>query len=267
MTNYTDAIGHVHDTAGRSGRIVSLVPSLTEALFAFGVGQRVVGITRYCVEPTSEVVDIPKVGGTKNVDVNAVLALKPDLVIANVEENSREDIERLVDAGANVLVTYPRTVLAAIDELHVLADLTGAKDQAAEALADAASELRTAPRHPGVRVFCPIWRRPWMTIGPDTYIHDVIRVCGGENIYGDATDRYPEVRLADVRAREPQIVLLPDEPFRFRPKHAQEVIDELGPIRIYFVDGKDLCWYGPRIASAIRSLGQLLQGDSADSEL
>jgi ABC-type Fe3+-hydroxamate transport system substrate-binding protein len=106
-----------------------------------------------------------------------------------------------------------------------------------------------------------------MTIGPDTYIHDMIRVCGGENIYGDATGRYPEVRLADVRAREPQIVLLPDEPFKFRPKHAQEVIDELGPVRIHFVDGKDLCWYGPRIASAIRSLGRLLQGDSADSEL
>ena len=260
MTNYTDALGHVHDTAGRPGRIVSLVPSLTEALFAFGVGQRVVGITRYCVEPASEVVDIPKVGGTKDVDVDIVLGLKPDLVIANIEENTRDDIERLVDAGANVLVTYPRTVLAAIDELHVLADLTGAEDQAAEALADAASELRTAPGYPGVRVFCPIWRRPWMTIGPDTYIHDMIRVSGGENVYGDSGDRYPVVSLGDVRAREPQIVLLPDEPFRFRPKHAQEVTDELGPVRIYFVDGKDLCWYGPRIASAIRSLSRLLQG-------
>jgi ABC-type hemin transport system substrate-binding protein len=132
--------------AGRPGRIVSLVPSLTEALFAFGVGQRVVGITRFCVEPASHVGNVPKVGGTKNVDVNAVLALKPDLVIANVEENTREDIERLVDAGANVLVTYPRTVLAAIDELHAPDSL--ALKTAAEA--SLTQPLNSAPR-PGAQ--------------------------------------------------------------------------------------------------------------------
>lgn len=240
-------------------RIVSLVPSITEALFAFGLDDHVAGITRFCVEPREAVKGKPKVGGTKDVDAAKVTALRPDLVIANVEENVREDVEALIAAGLTVFITYPRSVRAGIDELRILAEMTGG--QARGILAEAEAELaeaRADPRPP-LRVFCPIWRNPWMTIGPDTYMHDLITLCGGDNVYADAIERYPEVRLEDVAERSPEVVLLPDEPFRFGKRHVPEVIEWVPNARTYLVDGKLMCWYGPRIPAAIRMLRGLLR--------
>jgi ABC-type Fe3+-hydroxamate transport system substrate-binding protein len=235
------------------------VPSITEALFAFGVGERVAGVTRFCVEPKVEVLGKPKVGGTKNVDVSKVLALDPDLVIANVEENVRDDIEALIAAGVPVFVTYPRTVATAVDELAVLAEMTSG--DAAAVLVDAEVELAAAAAdlRDAVRVFCPIWRNPWMTIGPDTYMHDLITLCGGENVFGEGDSRYPETTLEEVAERVPEVVLLPDEPYRFGKRHAAEVIESLPGARIHLVDGKLMCWYGPRIPAAIRYLRELLR--------
>ena len=259
LVTYTDALGRQLTMKQTPERIVSLVPSITEALFAFGAGERIAGVTRFCVEPHEGVRTRPKVGGTKDVDAARVTALAPDLVIANVEENRREDIEALIAAGLPVFVTYPRTVRAAIDELRTLAEMTcGVAD---EMLADAEAELAAAlaEQRPRVRVFCPVWRRPWMTIGPDTYMHDLISLCGGENVYGDADGRYPEVTLEDVAQRAPDIVLLPDEPYRFGKRHLPEVIEQVPGARIYLVDGKQMCWYGPRIPAAIRMLRGLLR--------
>ena len=260
---FRDALGRDVEMPHPPERIVSLVPSITEAMFAFGVGERVVGVTRFCVEPPEGVRDKPKVGGTKNVDAPAVVALQPDLVIANVEENTREDIERLIAAGLTVLVTYPRTVREAIDEMRTIAEVVDARNEAAPILVEAADELEAAEAdvRSAVAVFCPIWRNPWMTIGPDTYVHDVLRVCGGENVYGDSAERYPRIELADVRARGPEVVLLPDEPYRFGEKHVPEVIENLGETRIFLVDGKRLCWYGPRIPESIRAVRRILRGD------
>jgi ABC-type Fe3+-hydroxamate transport system substrate-binding protein len=260
---YRDALDRDIDIPAPPQRIVSLVPSLTEALFAFGAGDRVVGRTRYCVEPHDAVHSVPKVGGTKNVDADAVARLQPDLGIANVEENTREDIERLVDAGLTIFVTYPRSVSAAVEELRLIAEITDTRNEAAPILVEAADEIEfaEADERPRMRVFCPIWREPWMTIGPDTYMHDLLTLCGGQNIYDDSPDRYPEVTLAGVAARDPEIILLPDEPFHFREKHIPEVIAEVGDKRIYLVDGKLLCWYGPRIPEAIRHIRRLLRGE------
>jgi ABC-type Fe3+-hydroxamate transport system substrate-binding protein len=264
MPSYTDATGREVSLSARPCRIVSLVPSLTEALFAFGLAEEVAGVTRYCVEP-AEARRRPKVGGTKNVDVARVAAMEPDLVLANVEENTRDDVEAMIAAGLRVFVTYPRTVAGAIAELQLLAEMTDAT-AAAEPIvsaaewalerAEAANQRRTA-----VRTFCPIWRNPWMTIGPDTYIHDFLRACGAENVYGDAPDRYPMVALTDVAARRPEAVLLPDEPYRFSRKHVPEVIETLGDVRTYLVDGKSLCWYGPRIGPALAEAQGLLRGE------
>jgi len=264
LATYIDALGRAVDIASPPERIVSLVPSITEALFAFGASDRVVGVTRFCIEPAAAVADVPKVGGTKDVDCSRVLGLNPDLVIANVEENTQADIDRLLDAGLTVLVTYPRTVAEAIGELRLIAEITHTATTAEPYLADAQNELRTATQLTAhysplaTSVFCPIWRKPWMTIGPETYIHDMLRICGGLNVYGDSEDRYPTVTLGEVHRRAPTIVLLPDEPYPFKPKHAKEVIAGLGDVRIHFVDGKDLCWYGPRIGPAIRSISRLL---------
>ena len=265
MASFKDALGRKVEIARPPRRIVSLVPSLTEALFAFGLAERVAGVTRYCVEP-AEARRKPRVGGTKNVDVAKVSAIEPDLVLANVEENTRDDVDALIAAGLPVFVTYPRTVAGAIAELRELATMTGGDEAArpiivgaeeAVAVAEAANERRKA-----LRTFCPIWRNPWMTIGPDTYMHDFLRVCGAENIYGQSAERYPAIELAAVAEHWPEVVLLPDEPYRFGRKHVPEVIEALGDVRTYLVDGKSLCWYGPRIGPALAEVQRLLWGDT-----
>lgn len=265
MKEYTDALGRGVQLARSPQRIVSLVPSLTEALFAFGLGGRIAGVTHFCVEPPAGVAEKAKVGGTKKVKLAAVHSLEPDLVLANVEENTREDVEAMIAAGLPVFVTYPRTVAGAIEELRLIARITGSEATAAPIVDAAQRELGAAEaankQRTPVRTFCAIWRNPWMTIGPDTYMHDFLRVCGAENVYGRTPGRYPEVDLSEVAALRPDAILLPDEPYRFTPVHIPEVIGATGIQRIYVVDGKMLCWYGPRIAESLRELQRLLWGD------
>jgi len=260
---YRDALGRSFEPTRPPQRIVSLVPSLTEALFAFGLGEQIAGVTRYCIEPADAVASKPRVGGTKNVAIAKLRSLEPDLVIANVEENTRQDIEALEHAGLSVFLTYARTVAQAIEELDTISAITHSADAARPILEGARTALTKAlaaneGRQP-VRVFCPIWRSPWMTIGPDTYIHDALRVCGAANVYADATDRYPQIDLTEIVARRPQIVLLPDEPYRFSEKHIPEVIERLPDARITLVDGKMLTWYGPRIPDSLRQLQEILR--------
>src|SRR3990172_11152651 len=189
MSTYTDALNRTIDIQNPPGRIVSLVPSLTEALFDFGLGDAIVGVTKFCVEPAAQVVDKAKVGGTKTLDVRRVLELEPDLVIANAEENRQEDIRQLLAAGQKVFVTFPRTVAGAIQMMRQLAQMTGSNEIADPILEDAEQALTDAKAanqgRTRLRVFCPIWRRPWMTVGPNTYMHDFIAACGGLNIFAE----------------------------------------------------------------------------------
>ncbi|HET6688290.1 MAG TPA: helical backbone metal receptor, partial [Rubrobacter sp.] len=178
-------------------RIVSLVPSLTEALFAFGVGERVVGRTRYCLWPPRAVGKVPAVGGTKKVDVARLLELNPDLVIAVKEENSRENVERIQDAGVPVFVGAPESVEGALWLLRELARIVEAPrtDAVLGPIERVYGRLReqmkqTNPR----RLFVPIWKNPYMSVGSDTYAHDVLETCGGENVCGGST-RYPVFTL------------------------------------------------------------------------
>lgn len=267
---WTDALGRTLDFKRPPRRIVSLVPSITETLFALGLEKQIAGVTRFCVEPAAGVAGKAKVGGTKQVDVAAVKALKPDLVVANVEENEKADIEALTEAGLKVFVTFPRTIAAATVMMRTLADMTGKKAAVAAIVAQIEAQAALARGRdrdrPPVRVFCPIWRNPWMTIGPDTYMHDFLAVCGAENVYGDAKDRYPKIDLADVAKRRPEIVILPDEPYKFSPKHIAEVakaIPGMPESRIYLMDGKDICWYGPRIAEGLRRVRHVLWDEAS----
>jgi ABC-type Fe3+-hydroxamate transport system substrate-binding protein len=248
-------------------RIVSLIPSITEILFAIGAGDRVVGCTIYCTEPAEGVATKTRVGGEKNPKLELIRDLGADLVIANVEENVREHVETLRAWGIAVHVTYPRTVAEGIRLVGELGDLLEAGPRAREigtALRVRYDEVRAAAagRRPR-RVFCPIWRRPYMTINRDTYVHDMLAVAGGENVFASAAKRYPEVTLEEVAAAAPEVVLLPDEPYRFRAVHrgdfaAYPDLPAVRDGRLPLVDGKLLSWYGPRIAEALRVLPPLL---------
>lgn len=251
---------------GAPRRIVSLVPSLTEALFVLGLGEHVVGVTDWCVYPAEAVAPLPKLGGTKNPDLSAIVALRPDLVIANREENRRQDVERLRAAGIAVWVTYPRTVRDGVALLREMALLGATADAVREVVEPAEAALGAALAErggPAQRVFCPIWRDPWMSVGPDTYAHDLLALCGGENVFGARSDRrYPRVTLAQVEAAAPDVVLLPDEPYSFGPVDAAEIarLDIPAALagRIHLIDGTWVSWYGPRIRGALEGLRALL---------
>ena len=247
-------------------RIVSLVPSLTEALFAFGVGERVVGRTRYCTQPPRAVGKIEKVGGTKKVDVGRVLELEPDLVVAVKEENTYENIERLKEAGIPIFLGAPETVAEALAMLRELAERVGPRKDAAGAVLDPIERvhrrLREVDSGRARRCFVPIWREPYMSVGSDTYIHDVLKTCGGENVCGTSR-RYPVVTLEDVEDLKPEVVLLSDEPYPFSAEDLPEFysldIPAARENRIHLVDGKILTWYGPRMASSMMQLAALIR--------
>jgi ABC-type hemin transport system substrate-binding protein len=270
----------------RMRRIVSLVPSLSEALVALGLGDRLVGVTEYCVEPPGAFAELPKLGGTKDAEVEAIARLRPDLVIANQEENTPRVVRQLADRGVDVWVTYPRTVAEGARLLAELADLGAdptARARVVEPVLEAVSRAQTLQARradgegPGEsiaapRVFCPIWRDPWMTIGADTYVHDLIELCGGHNVFAEPRQpassaarekdrRYPIVTLEAVVRARPDVILLPDEPYAFGPGDAAELRELDVPAardsRIHLIDGSLVSWYGPRIAQAIRVLAEI----------
>jgi ABC-type Fe3+-hydroxamate transport system substrate-binding protein len=272
-------------------RIISLVPSLTEALYAFGLGDRIVAITDYCVEPPGLVRTKPTIGGTKNPDVRAILHLKPDLVVANVEENRKADVEVLQAHGIAVFISFPQTVANALLTLRVLAQVTGAEVQACPILTRIEEALHetmslASGRRP-VRVFCPIWKDPWMTINRETFIHDMLAICGGENIFAErerrfplAADlgqgsaahtvdaegrdrRYPRVTLVEMAALMPEVIILPDEPYPFTHGDLAQferfhTVPAVCQRRIHLIDGKMVCWYWSRLGESLRALRDLL---------
>ncbi len=269
MTALVDASGAVLAGPRPPRRIVSLIPSTTETLCALGLAPALVGITAYCREPAELLRGKPRVGGEKDPDLEKIRALAPDLVIANIEENRPQDVALLRRWGIPVWVTYPRTVADGIRMIRELGAVTGTERRAdelareCEALYDAVV-ARTAGR-PAVPVFYAIWRDPWMTVNRDTYIHDMLRVCGGANVFADAPARYPTVTLDEVAARRPAVVLLPDEPYRFRAAHVKELaaladVPAVRAGRVRLVDGKPFSWHGPRIAEALRTIPALLAG-------
>lgn len=247
-------------------RIVSLVPSLTEALFSLGLGERVVGVTEWCVHPPAAVAKLPKVGGTKNPELARIRALRPDLVLANHEENRRQDVERLEASGIPVWVTYPRTVEEGVAVLRELAERGGAAAMLAslvEPIERSVARARAEPPARPMRVFCPIWKKPWMAVGADTFAHDLLVLCGGENVFaGRRERRYPILRDPEIVAAAPEVVLLPDEPYAFGPADAAELAEWPIPAarsgRIHLIDGTLVSWYGPRIGRAVETLRSLL---------
>ncbi|KPI16338.1 ABC-type transporter, periplasmic subunit [Actinobacteria bacterium OK074] len=234
-------------------RVVSLVPSLTEAVAA-SVPGALAGATDWCSHPAE--LDVVRIGGTKNPDVGHIVRLAPDLVVANEEENREPDLAALRAAGIEVLVTEVRDVPGALRELDRVVRACGAParprwlDEAERAW----SELPEPPRRRTAVV--PVWRRPWMVLGRDTFAGDVLARLGVDNAYAHHADRYPRIPLAELRATAPELVVLPDEPYRFTADDGPEAFPGT-PCAL--VDGRQLTWYGPSLAEAPRVLASTLR--------
>jgi len=261
-----DELGFRLELEHKPERIVSLVPSWTETFFAFGLEAKLAGITRFCIAPPATA-SIPKVGGTKTPNLKSIEDLRPDLVIANAEENRREDIEQLRARGIPVFTTYPRKIAAAVESVLKLGTVLDREPEAnamARAIVREVSALETelgAWAKLRFRAFCPIWKNPWMTFNADTYAHDVLRMLGFNNIFGSAGERYPRTTIEEVIALRPDFVLLPNEPYEFRARDVEELKPLLPPAvsrRLVLIDGRDLHWYGVHMLSGLRSLAGLL---------
>lgn len=242
-----DDLGDPVALAGTPSRIVSLVPSITEAL-ATDVPDRLVGATDWCTHPPN--LSVARVRGTKNPDLAAIRALEPDLVVANKEENRALDVRRLRDAGVPVWVTDIETVPQSLDSLERLYDVALQVTRPAWlAAARARWDIPLPP--PRGRVVVPIWRDPWMVVGPRTYTGDLLRRLGWANAYDDGEDRYPAVDLAAIDRSDIDLVMLPDEPYVFTSDDGPEAFTKV-PTRL--VSGRLLTWYGPAMVEAFDQL-------------
>ena len=291
MRDFVDTFGRSVMVPDEPRRIVSLVPSITEILFDFGFGAQVAALTDYCTEPAAGVAGKTTVGGTKNPDVAAIIDLQPHLILAVAEENRRVDVDRLAAAGLPVYVFEPRSVREGIDLLWRVAELLDCRQEVADRVeaieGDLADTRAVAASQPPVRVFCPIWKDPYMTINHDTYIHAVMAACGGDNVFADrrrrfplAADlgrqpeaddqrgegrdrRYPRVTLEEMAAHRPEVILLPDEPYPFSEVDLADfapfaAVPAVRDARVHLIDGKIVSWYGPRIGQSLRALSRLL---------
>ncbi len=274
-------------------RVVSLVPSDTLNVAALGCAAALIGRTDYCDLPADVVRNLPSVGGTKNPRLDDIVALSPDLVLANQEENTRGDLEALAQRGVRVYVAFPRCVADGLGHLAKLARILGVSgdERVRDLLGRGYGEHRAAMAARGagekrVPVFCPIWMEPLMTIHQDTFISDMLDVCGARNVFadrerryalvadvgkaaplppervGERDVRYPRVTLDEVVARAPELIVLLDEPHPFSEQDAAvfRALDVPAARRgaVVQVSGKDLCWYGARSVEGIARVRALV---------
>ncbi len=262
-TEWADAGGvkHAPAHATERRRIVSLVPSLTETLCSIGGQNRLVGCTAFCVHPQGLLKNpaVTVVGGTKTVLCEKVLALKPDLILMNLEENKKDDIE-FFRSRVECYMDWTRTLETGLESIVKLGALIGAREPATNLYKQGIDGIKTIEARvsallksgrPRPALFYAIWREPWMSINGDTFIHEMLTRSGARNVFANWTERYPTVSFNDILSAAPDIMWLPSEPYSFQEKHRAEWLNLPGlPAaqtgRVECVDGEQVCWFGVR---------------------
>jgi ABC-type Fe3+-hydroxamate transport system substrate-binding protein len=245
-------------------RIISLVPSQTELLADLGLEHEVVGITKFCIHPHEWFRTKERIGGTKHLDMEKIKYLNPDLILANKEENVRAQIEELTqdfpvwisDVSNLDMAVHMITEIGSITGRPAAADMVYQIRSGFEGLKN--DTLVNLVAQESLRTAYLIWRDPYMTVGLDTFIHDMMRRCGFDNVYGQE-ERYPQLTLTDLRDRGCQLVLLSSEPFPFNQMHAEEINNQLPGVKVLLVDGTYFSWYGSRLLKAPGYFKQLQQ--------
>jgi ABC-type Fe3+-hydroxamate transport system substrate-binding protein len=249
---WRDAVGTVHERADDSARIVSLVPSITELICDLGLAGQLAGRTGFCVHPRQTLKPVPKVGGTKDVDLAKVRTLAPTHVVLNIDENEKPTAKALAQFVPHLIVTHPLGPLDNPPLYRLIGGIFG-REQAAEALCaqfqrshDAlAQAARAWPRQ---RVLYLIWKDPWMTVARDTYISRTLALAGWDTVPASATARYPQVKLNETLPQDAELVLLSSEPYRFRARHVAELhaLPAMRGKTVALIDGEMTSWYGSR---------------------
>jgi ABC-type Fe3+-hydroxamate transport system substrate-binding protein len=262
-----DAIGVVHPVAGADARILSLVPSLTELLFALGLGAQVVGRTGFCIHPRDQVLRVPKVGGTKDVAVDKVRALKPTHLIVNIDENRRETFDALAADVAQLIVTHPLVPDDNLQLYRMFGAIFGRRKEA-EALAARYVVARDALRDaviavPEQKVLYLIWRKPWYTVARSTYVSAMLALARWQTVPAISAPRYPTLADDAPAWREADRILLSTEPYAFKRNDASALAATLAgrgrPVPVTLIDGEMTSWYGPRAIAGLHYLARMRQ--------
>jgi ABC-type Fe3+-hydroxamate transport system substrate-binding protein len=246
----TDQMGRTLELGGTPSRIVSLVPSQTELLYALGLNEEVVGITKFCVHPDSWFRSKTRVGGTKNPDLERIRSLKPDLIIGNKEENEQESMEALMQEFP-VWMSDIRTLEQALSMIRSVGELTGRKMKAEDLIAEIRKRFSNL-EVPGKksRAAYLIWKNPYIAAGSSTFINEMMNFCGFTNVFEE--ERYPEISVPKLKAADPEYILLSSEPYPFSAKHVSEFSQICPLAKIIPVDGELFSWYGSRLLLAPR---------------
>jgi ABC-type Fe3+-hydroxamate transport system substrate-binding protein len=226
-------------------RIISIVPSQTELLFDLGVGEHLVGITKFCIHPADRLKQIAKIGGTKQLNIQAIHNLHPQLIIANKEENEQSQIEELMKHYP-VWISDIKNLSSSLDMITKVGEITSTETKAGELVNKISQQFHSLQAaRPKLRVMYLIWRKPYMAAGHDTFINNMLQLCGFENVVN--THRYPELSANDIIAAKPDVLLLSSEPYPFAQKHIDEFKQMLPGAKIELVDGELFSWYGSRL--------------------
>ena len=252
MAQITDQTGRLLDYLYEPKRIISLVPSQTELLYHLGLNEEVVGITKFCVHPQEWFHNKARVGGTKAIKIDTVHELRPDLIIANKEENVKEQVEEL-SKHYPVYISDVKNLQEAFEMIAQVGLITGKPDSGIELVEEVHRRFQRilpfASLEKPLRSAYFIWRDPYMVTGGDTFIHDMMRRCGLKNVFGNL-ERYPPVSISQLQELAPEILLLSSEPFPFKEKHIAELQPQLPQTKIILVDGEMFSWYGSRLLHA-----------------
>lgn len=253
----TDMMGREIEIQFPPKRIVSVVPSQTELLFDLGLDEEVVGITKFCVHPDSWFRTKERIGGTKKLNIDKIRELNPDLIIANKEENEREQIEELAKEFP-VWISDIQNIPQALQMIQVVGQLTGTEakaNQLVDEIVVGFTNLHKANTPKRVAYF--IWYNPWMTVAGDTFIGNMIQTIGWQNVMKDQS-RYPEITIEQLKAYNPELVLLSSEPYPFKEKHMDEIKAVFPDVEVKLVDGEMFSWYGSRLKEAAGYLSSLI---------
>lgn len=259
----TDQLGRTIEFNFPPTRIVSLVPSQSELLWDLGLGEEIVGITKFCIHPEAMFRSVTRVGGTKKLKFDVIEKLRPDLVIANKEENEREQIEALAEKYP-VWISDIYNLRDALQMMERVGEITSRKKEAAELVKAIRSRykefrIQNAESRIGGSAAYLIWKNPYMAAGGRTFIDFMLNECGLKNVFAGERSRYPEVTTQMLVDRKPEFIFLSSEPYPFKEKHGEEIQRHLPQSKIVLADGEIFSWYGSRLREAFPYLNSLLK--------
>lgn len=252
---FKDQLNREIDVKSYPNNIISTVPSQTELLLDLNLN--VIGRTKYCIHPSNKIKDIPKIGGTKNLNIQKIIALKPDIIIANKEENTQEQIEELIKYFP-VFISDITNLESAMDMIYSVGLLTNKAEESELIINQIKHSFNLLNRISGKKVCYLIWKNPYMSIGADTFIHDMIQKMGLENICINET-RYPQISIDFIQSNKPDYIFLSSEPYPFKQKDIDDLQSFSPDSKIILVDGEMFSWYGSRLLKSVEYFNSIIK--------